>query len=63
MKTLIILAHPSPTSFSRAIAERFEISAVSAGKEVQMLDLYNSNVQQEFFEFQDIKNLPSDPQR
>jgi putative NADPH-quinone reductase len=63
MKKLIILAHPSSTSFSHSIAKKYEESATSAGHEVTVLNLYTSELRQEFFEFADIKNLPSDPKR
>jgi NAD(P)H dehydrogenase (quinone) len=63
MKTLIITAHPKTDSFTHAIAERYAKSAFVEWKEVDMLDLYRSELRQDFFEFSDIKNLPSDPKR
>ena len=63
MKTLVIVAHPNKNSFSQAIVERYAHSAISSGKEVEVIDLYTSEFRQDFFEFADIKNPPSDPER
>jgi putative NADPH-quinone reductase len=63
MKTLIITAHPKPDAFTHAIAERYSFSAEKSGKEVSVLDLYHDELRQDFFEFSDIRNLPSDPKR
>lgn len=63
MKTLIITAHPKPDAFTHAIAEKYTLSAEKSGKEVTILNLYNDKLRQDFFEFSDIRNLPSDPKR
>jgi len=63
MKTLIITAHPKQDAFTHAVAASYYKSAEHAGKEIELLDLYRDELRQDFFEFTDIKNLPSDPKR
>ena len=40
MNVLVVLAHPNADSFNHAIAERAVATLRSAGREVQLLDLY-----------------------
>ena len=44
MLTLLVVAHPSPDSYSRAVAARAEAGLVTAGHEVIVLDLYAMGV-------------------
>jgi len=47
VQVLVVLAHPSPTSFNHAIADRAEQTLRSAGHEVRVLDLYALGVKAE----------------
>ena len=44
MLTLLVVAHPSPDSYSRAVAARAETGLITAGHEVIVLDLYAMGV-------------------
>ncbi|RWZ79132.1 MAG: flavodoxin family protein [Candidatus Chaera renei] len=45
MRTLIIVAHPMPDSFSHKLAAAYQDGAGSAGHSVELLDLYASHDQ------------------
>lgn len=60
MKRLIITAHPSSTSFTHAIAQTY---ADSASGEVEILDLYKTEHQQGFLNYENIREIPEDPAR
>ena len=44
MLALVVVAHPSPTSFCHALAERAAAGLRAAGHDVEMLDLYALHV-------------------
>lgn len=55
MKSLIIIANPSKTSFTHAVANSYIAGAKEAGKEVEVLDLYD--IDQPFLRFVDTAAL------
>lgn len=59
MKTLIVTAHPSSKGFTHEIAKVFAENA----KDSEVLDLYNTELSQEFLRFEDMKELTEDPKR
>ena len=61
MKTLIITAHPSEHGFTHRIAQKYAKAASEKGSEVEILDLYAKENQQDFLRFEDIKKMPADP--
>ncbi len=59
-KFLIITAHPSTKGFTHRIAESFKTGAISKGHEVELLDLYKTDLQISFLKFEnkeDLRNL------
>jgi len=63
MKILIITAHPSPKGFTHRIASTYKKAGEEIGHQVEILDLYRTNLKQGFLEFEDIKAMPADPVR
>lgn len=61
MKTLIITAHPGKYGFTHKIADTYKRAKNEKGWEVEILDLYAKENQQDFLIFEDIKNVPEDP--
>jgi NAD(P)H dehydrogenase (quinone) len=59
MKTLIITAHPSSKGFTHKIAKTFAENA----RDAEILDLYNTELAQDFLRFEDMKNISEDPKR
>jgi len=55
MKSLIIKANPSKTSFSHSLAEAYKDGGTQAGKEVEILDLYD--VDQPFLRYESTEAL------
>ena len=56
MKILIIVAHPSSKGFSHQVATRYAAGAKSVGHEVEIFDLYKTNLRQDFVMFEDPKD-------
>jgi len=56
MKILIITAHPSSQGFTHQIAARYTKGAKAAGHEVELLDLYKTDLKQGFVYFEDKKD-------
>lgn len=63
MKTLIITAHPSPTGFTHAIAKVVKEKREEIGGTVEILDLYKTELKQDFLRFENLRTLPEDPTR
>jgi putative NADPH-quinone reductase len=62
-KILIITAHPSSHGFTHQIAKAFSESALTKGHEVELVDLYKTDLQIPFLRFEeksDMKNLSSE---
>jgi len=53
MKTLLIIANPSKTSFTHAMADTYKKSAISQGHQVEVLDLYDIDQDILYFESMD----------
>lgn len=62
-KTLIITAHPSSTGFTHAIAQVVKEKKEEICREVEILDLYNTDLNQDYLRFENIQNLNPDPFR
>lgn len=54
---LIITAHPSSKGFTHQIANSFKESAEAAGKTVEILDLYKTDLQMMFLKFEEPKDM------
>jgi NAD(P)H dehydrogenase (quinone) len=61
MKTLIITAHPSKFGFTQKIAEQYAKGKTEKGDTVEILDLYKQENKQDFFVFENIKEVMPDP--
>lgn len=62
-KTLIITAHPSSQGFTHAIAEMVKQKRELSGGEVEIFDLYKTDLKQDFLRFENIREVPPDPIR
>lgn len=62
-KTLIITAHPSSKGFTHAIASAVKQNKEFNGGEVEILDLYNTDLKQDFLRFENIREVAPDPVR
>lgn len=60
MNTLIITAHPSQSSFTRAIAETYRENAELEGRQVEILDLYTTDLKQDFLRFDKLSDIGKD---
>ncbi len=63
MNILIVTAHPGKEGFAHRIARHYQKGAEKAGNQVEILDLYRSELKQGFLDFQDIKKSEPDPNR
>lgn len=63
MKTLIITAHPSSRGFTHKIAEAYKKGANENGKDVEIIDLYKTELKQEYLQFEFIKEISNDKHR
>jgi len=64
MKTLVITAHPSTRGFTHAIAGALKEERESKKGEVEILDLYRTELQQPFLRFEDVREMKNvDPVR
>ncbi len=55
MKTLIVTAHPSSKGFTHQIAEAYKKGKESKGHSVEILDLYKTDLKQDYLRFEDIR--------
>lgn len=62
-KTLIITAHPSSRGLTHGIANVVSDARKEKGVEVEILDLYKTDLKQGFFEYENIREIPADPNR
>lgn len=60
MKKLIITAHPSSTWFTHKIAKKIEELSQKKGDKVEILDLYKTDLKQDFLSFEDMKKVGKD---
>ncbi len=64
MKTLIITAHPSSKGFTHAIANALKEERESKKGEVEILDLYKTDLKQPYLAFEDVREMKNiDPVR
>ncbi len=63
MKTLIITAHPSSIGFTHAIAGVLKAEREKTGGVVEILDLYKTELKQDFLNFERMRDLKPDPVR
>ena len=63
MKILIITAHPASYGFTHKVALEYKKGAEKKGREVEVIDLYSEKYRQEYFSFEDLKNIPHDSKR
>lgn len=57
MKTLIITAHPSSKGFTHAIANVLKEEREAKGGEVEILDLYKTDLKQEYLKFEEPREM------
>ena len=63
MHTLIITAHPSSKGFTHRIAAAFSRGRTETGHTVEILDLYKTDLKQDYLNFENIREIPVDPIR
>lgn len=59
MRKLLITAHPNPNGFTHKIAKTFSTVSESCGHEIRVINLYDSDLRQDFLVL-DAKNKPID---
>ncbi|MDD2916982.1 MAG: NAD(P)H-dependent oxidoreductase [Candidatus Gracilibacteria bacterium] len=57
MNTLIITAHPSTKGFTHQLAAIYKELSETEGRQVEILDLYTTNLKQDFLRFEDMKEM------
>lgn len=62
-KTLIITAHPSKKGLTHGIAATVSEERKERGMEVEILDLYKTDLTQDFLRFENIQEIPADTHR
>lgn len=62
-KALIITAHPSTNGFTHKIAEAYKHGLEKAGGEAEILDLYKTNLKQDFLRFESVREIATDSVR
>ena len=62
-KALVITAHPSTKGFTHRIAEAYARGVRQAGGEVEILDLYTTDLKQDFLRFESVREIAPDPVR
>lgn len=64
MKTLIITAHPSSHGFTHAIAEVLRDARIEKGDQVEIMDLYKTDLKQDYLRFEEPREMKNpDPVR
>mgnify|MGYP001614053337 CR=1 FL=1 len=56
-KVLIITAHPSSHGFTHRIADAFAQGARESGKDVEIIDLYKTNLRQDFYAYEEKSDM------
>ena len=62
-KTLIITAHPSSKGFTHGIANAVAEARREKGVKVEIIDLYKTDLTQDFLRFEDVHKFPEDYHR
>lgn len=60
MNKLIITANPSSIAFTHKIAEKFAELSKQKWDSIELLDLYKTELKQDFLRFEDVKNVKID---
>ena len=60
MNTLIITAHPSQKGFTHMIANTYKENSEIEGRQVELLDLYTTDLQQDFLRFEKMSDIWKD---
>ena len=60
MKSLIILAHPSSKSFSKAMANAYKKEMLEKWNEAEIINLYHKRYRQEYLCFENIRDVEAD---
>jgi NAD(P)H dehydrogenase (quinone) len=61
MNTLIVTAHPSSKGFTHEIANKFAETRRKLGYTVEILDLYKTDLKQDYFAYEELRTMPADP--
>jgi putative NADPH-quinone reductase len=61
MHKLIITAHPSAQGFTHQIADRLRSLSEKNGDTIEMLDLYTTDLKQDYLRYEDRKEIGKDP--
>lgn len=59
-KVLIVIAHPNKNSFSHKISDAYSNESKKNGNKVEVLDLYDKKLKQDFLKFEGRRNLHSE---
>lgn len=62
-KALVITAHPSSKGFTHKIAEAYIKGVTQAGGEAELLDLYKTDLKQDFLRFESVREIAPDAAR
>ena len=62
-KTLIITAHPSSRGFTHGIAKAIAENRIESEGEVEIFDLYKTDLDQDYLRFENVREIPADPHR
>lgn len=60
MNTLIITAHPAAKGFTHVIANTYKENSELEGRQVELLDLYTTDLKQDFLRFENMKEIHKD---
>ncbi|OIP54444.1 hypothetical protein AUK10_00840 [Candidatus Gracilibacteria bacterium CG2_30_37_12] len=60
MNTLIITAHPSQKNFTNTLAETYAKNSEEQGRQVEILNLYTTDLKQDFLRFENIRDMGND---
>ncbi|MFA6091114.1 MAG: NAD(P)H-dependent oxidoreductase [Candidatus Gracilibacteria bacterium] len=60
MNTLIITAHPSQKNFTNTLAETYAKHSEEEGRQVEILNLYTTELKQDFLRFENIRDIGVD---
>ena len=60
MNTLIVTAHPSSKGLTHQIAATYKELSETEGRQVEVLDLYTTELKQDFLRFEDAREMTKD---
>jgi len=62
-KTLMVTAHPSSKGFTHGIANSVAQKRKEDGMDVEILDLYKTDLKQDYLRYENIREILADPHR